>query len=143
MAAAERRAREAEKDLDSLRALTRRAPETALREENARLRAQLEASKAETEKEARRVAEARLQAEHYRAQMHRLAAALKRERERGAIVARQELEQLRLEFLAREERCSMYSFFPQSFFFRIIDSIRLADMCLMATETSWAGYETN
>eukprot|EP01036_Dinobryon_divergens_P023594 gene23594-31956_t len=104
LSAAERRAREAEKELDTLRAQFRRAPETALREENARLRAQLEASRAETEKEARRAAEARLQAEHNRAQMHRLASALKREREKGSIAARQELEQLRLEFLAKEER---------------------------------------
>ena len=104
MSAAERRAREAEKELDTLRAQFRRAPETALREENARLRAQLEASRAETEKEARRAAEAQLQAEHNRAQMHRLAGALKREREKGSIAARQELEQLRLEFLAKEDR---------------------------------------
>jgi len=36
--------------------------------------------------------------------MHRLAIALKREREKSNVLARQELEQLRLEFLAREER---------------------------------------
>lgn len=36
--------------------------------------------------------------------MHRLALALKRERDKSATIARQELEQLRLEFLAREER---------------------------------------
>ena len=36
--------------------------------------------------------------------MHRVATALKREREKASISARQELEQLRLEFLAREER---------------------------------------
>ena len=36
--------------------------------------------------------------------MHRLALALKREREKSSTLARQELEQLRLEFLAREER---------------------------------------
>jgi len=39
--------------------------------------------------------------EQYRQQLYQ---ALKREREKNNIVARQELEQLRLEFLAREER---------------------------------------
>jgi hypothetical protein len=101
---AERRAKETEKELDTLRSQMRKSPEAALREEVATLRAQLEHSRRDIEREGRRVAEGRLQAEHYRAQMHRLAAALKRERERTSVTARQELEQLRLEFLAREER---------------------------------------
>ena len=42
--------------------------------------------------------------ENFRMTTNRVAAALKRERERSSVVARQELEQLRLEFLAREER---------------------------------------
>jgi hypothetical protein len=44
-----------------------------------------------------------------RSQVHRLALALKREKERNSALARQDLEQLRLEFLAREER---YLFIP-------------------------------
>eukprot|EP01035_Chromulina_nebulosa_P019501 gene19501-25392_t len=36
--------------------------------------------------------------------MNRLAIGLKREREKNSIIARQDIEQLRLEFLAREER---------------------------------------
>lgn len=42
--------------------------------------------------------------EHFKAQMHRIAVALKREREKNNILARQEIEQLRLDFLTREER---------------------------------------
>ena len=45
-----------------------------------------------------------LECQHYRSQMNRLAMALKREREKSNIIARQDLEQLRMEFLAREER---------------------------------------
>lgn len=56
------------------------------------------------EKEQRLRSETALEKEHFRAQMHRLALALKREREKSSGIARQELEQLRLEFLAREER---------------------------------------
>jgi len=79
-------------------------PESVLREEVARLKAQLAESRAESERERRIRSEAELEKEHFRAQMHRVALALKREREKSAAVARQELEQLRLEFLAREER---------------------------------------
>ncbi len=61
-------------------------------------------SKAAVEKEQRLRSETGLEKEHFRAQMHRLALALKREREKSSGIARQELEQLRLEFLAREER---------------------------------------
>ena len=79
-------------------------PESVLREDAARLRAQLAESRAEVERERRIRSEAELEKEHFRTQMHRVALALKREREKSATVARQELEQLRLEFLAREER---------------------------------------
>lgn len=79
-------------------------PESVLREELARLKAQLAESRAEIDRERRIRSEAELEKEHFRAQMHRVALALKRERDKSATVARQELEQLRLEFLAREER---------------------------------------
>jgi hypothetical protein len=82
----------------------RSLPESVLREECARLKAQLSESRAEVERERRVRSEAELEKEHFRSQMHRLALALKREREKSATIARQELEQLRLEFLAREER---------------------------------------
>ena len=66
------------------------------------------ASLAQVEKqimeEKAKTASAELEKEHFRSTMHRVATALKREREKASISARQELEQLRLEFLAREER---------------------------------------
>ena len=42
--------------------------------------------------------------EQYRQQLYQVAQALKREREKNNVLARQELEERRLEFLAREER---------------------------------------
>jgi hypothetical protein len=98
------RIREVEREFENFRAYARSTPETVLREEVARLKAQLGECRAEVERERRIRSEAELEKEHYRAQMHRLALALKRERERSSAAARQELEQLRLEFLAREER---------------------------------------
>jgi len=104
LARMEKRARESEKEYEQYRANTRSLPENILREEAARLKAQLAESRAEIERERRIRSEAELEKEHYRSQMHRLALALKREREKSSTLARQELEQLRLEFLAREER---------------------------------------
>ena len=66
-------------------------PESLLREEVARLRAQLGECRGEVERERRIRSEAELEKEHFRAQMHRLAMALKRERERSAASARQDL----------------------------------------------------
>jgi len=100
----DKRLHDCEKDFDAYRTHARSTPENVLREEVAKLRAQLGESRAETERERRLRSEAELEKEHFRAQMHRLAGALKRERERSSAMARQELEQLRLEFLAREER---------------------------------------
>ena len=104
LARMEKRARESEKEYEQYRANTRSLPENVLREEASRLKAQLAESRAEIERERRIRSEAELEKEHYRSQMHRLALALKREREKSSTLARQELEQLRLEFLAREER---------------------------------------
>lgn len=101
---AERRAQISEKDLDNFRANIRSMPETALREEIATLRAQNSELREESERQRRLRGEIELEKEHFRGQMHRLAVALKREREKSSAMARQEMEQLRLEFLAREER---------------------------------------
>jgi hypothetical protein len=101
---AERRALSAEKDFESLKAQMRNSSETLLREELSITKAQLAECRETVEKEKNLRSGVILEREHFRAQMHRLAAALKREREKTAIMARQELEQLRLEFLAREER---------------------------------------
>jgi hypothetical protein len=100
----EKRAKEAERDFENYRTQSRSSPENVLREEAARLRAQLAEVRTEIERERRLRSETELEKEHFRSQMHRLAVALKREREKNSAMARQELEQLRLEFLAREER---------------------------------------
>ena len=100
----ELRAKNSEKEYESYRSSVRAMPESMLREEVAKVKAQLAESRAETERERRIRSETELEKEHFRSQMHRLALALKREREKSNTLARQELEQLRLEFLAREER---------------------------------------
>jgi hypothetical protein len=100
----EKRAKDSEKDFESYRQKSRNLPENALREEIAKKSAQLSESRGEIERERRLRSETELEKDHFRSQMHRLATALKREREKSAVMARQELEQLRLEFLAREER---------------------------------------
>jgi hypothetical protein len=104
LARMEKRAKESEKEYENYRYTTRSLPENVLREEVSKLKAQLSETRAEIERERRVRSEAELEKEHYRSQMHRLALALKREREKSNTIARQELEQLRLEFLAREER---------------------------------------
>ena len=103
----EKRVKDVEKDYESFRAHSRGTPESILREELSRIKGQLSESRAEVERERRIKSEAMLEKEHYRAQMHRLAVALKREREKSSASARQDLDQLRLEFLAREERCTL------------------------------------
>eukprot|EP01038_Epipyxis_sp_PR26KG_P008696 gene8696-11750_t len=100
----EKRAKESEKEFENYRMKMRSTPENILREETAKLKAQVSECRTEIERERRLRSECELEKEHYRSQMNRLALALKREREKSSIVARQELEQLRLEFLAREER---------------------------------------
>lgn len=100
----EKRSLSTENEFENFRQLTRNTPETLLREENARLKGQLSECRAEIEKEKRVQVEMEMEKEHFRSQMQRLALALKREREKTAVMARQDLEQLRLEFLAREER---------------------------------------
>lgn len=89
---------------EKLRAQVKGMSEMQLKDEISRYKAHFLDCKAELERERRQKAEAVAEKEHYRAQMHRLALALKREREKSATLARQDLEQLRLEYLAREER---------------------------------------
>lgn len=113
----EKRVQDIEREFESFRNYSRGTPESILREEISRVRGQLGESKAEVERERRIKSEAELEKEHYRAQMHRLAIALKRERERSTASARQDLDQLRLEFLAREERCVKKSIILFSFSF--------------------------
>lgn len=99
-----RRNKDTERDFDSYRQLIRSSSEKQLREEVATLKAQLADGLMVVEREKRISSEVELEKEHHRGQMNRLAIALKKERERSSIVVRQDLEQLRLDFLAREER---------------------------------------
>lgn len=99
-----KRCQETEQDFEAHRKRQRETPETMLREDNSRLRAQLAECKAEADRERRIQSELKLEKEQIRSQLHRMAIALKREKERNSALARQDLEQLRLEFLAREER---------------------------------------
>jgi hypothetical protein len=102
--AMERRARESEQGFESYRQALRGSPEHVLREEVSRLKAQLGECRTEIERQRTQMAKAQLEEEHQKALVHRLALELKREREKTSIIARQDHEQLRLEFLAREER---------------------------------------
>jgi hypothetical protein len=100
----EKKIKNLEQEYMDLKDSQRKFSETLLREELATVRAQLAEARESIEREKNVTAAAVLEKEHYRAQMHRLANALKREREKTNALARQEIEQLRLEFLAREER---------------------------------------
>jgi len=98
------RAQNLDSDFEAYRQQVRSVPDTQLREDLVSLKARYSDGLAQIERERSLTSEAEIEKEHYRAQMHRLALALKTERDRSSDVARQELEQLRLEFLAREER---------------------------------------
>lgn len=100
----EKKLKHIEEEYNSLKSASRNFPETLLREEIASLRARLNEASEQLEREKGSKATLALEREHFRAQMHRVANALKREREKSSAMARQEIEQLRLEFLAREER---------------------------------------
>jgi hypothetical protein len=64
-------------------------------------KAELEAA---VERERSEKHKAMLQREEFRAHIHKLGRALRKHQEKDAAAARRELEQLRLEYLAREER---------------------------------------
>lgn len=100
----ERKLKLIEQEYLELKTSTRKFSETILREEVATVKAQLADAREQIEREKTKTAGMVLEKEHYRAQMYRLASALKREREKTSAMARQEVEHLRLEFLAREER---------------------------------------
>ncbi len=59
---------------------------------------------AEVERERSEKHKALLQREEFRAHIHKLGEALQRHQEKDAVAAKRELEQLRLDYLAREER---------------------------------------
>jgi len=73
-------------------------------QEIATLRGKLADTDSRVNKERAERNQALLEKEQFRAHIHRLAKALKREREKTAATARRDLEQLRLEYVAREQR---------------------------------------
>jgi hypothetical protein len=102
--AAERKVKDYENEFEMFKQSTRRTPEHKLREEVARWRGEIAERDARIERERAERHAVTLEKEHFRSLVNRLAMALKRERERSNILERQEMEQLRLEYLAREER---------------------------------------
>jgi hypothetical protein len=102
--AAEKRMRAAEEEFEHYRTQQRKTPESALLQELATMKGRLADSDNRVNKERAERNQALLEKEQFRAHIHRLARALKREREKTAATARRDLEQLRLEYVAREER---------------------------------------
>ncbi|CAM9957971.1 unnamed protein product [Scytosiphon promiscuus] len=98
------RAVAADEDLERFKQQQRRTPEGGLRQELFRLGAAKAEAEAQAERERSLKNKALLEKEEYRAHIHKLARALKRHQERESTCARREMEQLRLEYLAREER---------------------------------------
>jgi hypothetical protein len=98
------RVKEIQKEFEAYRYSIRSTPESSLREEISRLKAQLAESKAEIERERRIRSENELEKEYYRSQLQKLATILKRERERSTSLAREDVESLRMQFLAKEEK---------------------------------------
>ncbi|CAM9315454.1 unnamed protein product [Phaeothamnion confervicola] len=107
LSSAETRLRSCEDEFDRYRQAQRRTPEAALRLELAQATAAAAAATAETEKERSEKHKALLEREECRAHVHRLAAALKRQQRKEASAARRQLEQMRLEYLAREQRFAL------------------------------------
>ncbi|CAN0310708.1 unnamed protein product, partial [Ectocarpus sp. 12 AP-2014] len=93
-----------DEDLERFRQQQRRTPEGGLRQEVYRLGAAKAEAEAQIERERSLKNKALLEKEEYRANIHKLARALRRHEERETTCARREMEQLRLEYLAREER---------------------------------------
>ncbi|CAN0478608.1 unnamed protein product, partial [Ectocarpus sp. 12 AP-2014] len=93
-----------DEDLERFRQQQRRTPEGGLKQEVYRLGAAKAEAEAQIERERSLKNKALLEKEEYRANIHKLARALRRHQERETTCARREMEQLRLEYLAREER---------------------------------------
>ena len=100
----EARCEAAEREAERLKSEANSPPLSTLRGEVVRLQTLLSEAQQALERERHATAEEKLERETLRAQVYRLAAALKRERERGEGRARDEMERLKLQFLEREER---------------------------------------
>ena len=102
-----KRATQAEEDFYEYRQQQRKNPESVLLQEIVTLKAQMSDSAAKINGMKAERNAALLEKEQFRAHIHRLARALKRERQKTAIAAQRDLEQLRLEYVAREQRFVM------------------------------------
>jgi len=100
----QRRLEEVEADFDRFRRANRRMPEAEMRAEVARLQGEKADVASRLERERADKNQALLEKEQYRAHVHHLARALKREQEKQSTQARHAVEQLRVEYLAREEK---------------------------------------
>ncbi|CAN0114928.1 unnamed protein product, partial [Discosporangium mesarthrocarpum] len=101
---AKARGQAVEEEFDKYRQAQRRSTEGALRQELLKAGAAKAELEAQVERERGAKNKALLEKEEYRGHIHKLARALKRHQERENTFARRELEQLRLEYLAKEER---------------------------------------
>ena len=101
---AEKRCAEAENEFTHYRQQQRKSPESVLLQELATLKGKLSDSESRINKERAERNAALLEKEQFRAHIHRLARALRREREKTASAARRDLEQLRLEYVAKEQK---------------------------------------
>jgi chromosome segregation ATPase len=99
------RTRDAEKAHDAYIARSKKFPETVLREENATLKAQLEVIRAEVERERRHVTEESMKTLRCEQRIAELLRKISYLEAQMADTARMEMDQLRLQFMAREERC--------------------------------------
>jgi hypothetical protein len=98
------RTAEVEEDFEKFRRATRKVPEVNLRAELAQVMGEKAEAEARVEKERSAKQAALLEKETFRAHVHQLARALKREQDKATASARQEAEALRLEYLGKEER---------------------------------------
>jgi hypothetical protein len=105
--ALEKRSKQLDNDFEAYRLAVRGANEITLKEELNKLKTDLSDLRRQTEDIRKLKAEQELEKEHYRAQMYRLAKALKCEKEKNSMASIHELEQLRLDFVAKEERYTM------------------------------------
>ena len=98
------RTAEVEEDFEKFRRANRKGPEVNLRAELAQVMGEKAEAEARVEKERAAKQAALLEKETFRAHVHQLARALKREQDKATASARQEAEALRLEYLGKEER---------------------------------------
>jgi len=98
-----RRLAELESDFEGFRKANRKAPEAVIRADLARVTGEKAEAEARVDKERAEKNQILLEKEKLKAHIHQLARALKREQDKSAAVARHEVEQLRVQFLAKEE----------------------------------------